>query len=421
MLNFTFIIQFVIVLLVGTASTKARGEEILKTGSGEEPGVIDTGFDSNLVNNIDRYIEPIVADDYLNTFASEPSIELLNLYNSYNSTFDLFMKGHETGNGGGVMVCGEGDNLNVRLLDFWEEEKLNNRELVNAAMPFDLVAAEAFRRMSFFKDRFPMLVHILLIQLQLSDVFLRPEIGIEPPSDAQTIFFEKGCNLKGAAAFNDRLFHLNLDKALFSSMSTIDRLGLLFHEAIYIILRNDFGVTDSRLARELTACAFSKEPCRELNTPAVLETMLDGKYAAECEFITASNDYPTSRLTNSRFYLINNIWEDWILVFSHLNGVRLPYLIKTDLPRSVSETFDFANTGEAQYLQYRGKAGNYLAQEGGPFGPSKVFTYPFKIESSNGFKTTTELTTGDRELVGDSAMLINGSPVRCQSLEAPIK
>jgi hypothetical protein len=80
---------------------------------------------------------------------------------------------------------------------------------------------------------------------------------IPRPKDINNEVEEKGCNIQGVASYNDQRELVLLDWSLFSKMSPTHQAALWFHEAIYKVLRDDAGASNSVRAREIVGYLFS--------------------------------------------------------------------------------------------------------------------------------------------------------------------
>ena len=179
--------------------------------------------------------------------------------------------GHENGNCGGGIVCGQGDHMTVELLDFWEAEVLNGIKIERSRLSLDLQLQMAFQRLQ--NHKFADILELRsifnnmheMLDKNFDKIYLPAGIAIAPPEDARNLYIKKGCKLEGIAIYDDNKNILRFDNDLFSKLSQTDRAGLLIHEAVYKYLRDKYGATDSILARHITACAFSTYPCKELD------------------------------------------------------------------------------------------------------------------------------------------------------------
>jgi hypothetical protein len=185
--------------------------------------------------------------------------------------------GHETGNGGGGLVCASGTTARVDLLDFWEGEVLRKLQIPQLDVNLD---GALFKALAVY-DRSGH--HDLAESIHQRAVLIREKIGdgsglpagvqVAPPEDARNIFIEPGCQLVGIATYNDEFDTIDVDRDLYGKLSTTGRAGLIAHEAVYKVLRDEYGATDSRGARGITACLFATEPCPGLSvTDAVPDT-----------------------------------------------------------------------------------------------------------------------------------------------------
>ena len=180
-------------------------------------------------------------------------------------------RGHESGNGGGGMVCRKNGALEVELLDYWEAEALKGLKIQRgSSIPAllqrgvnNLIAMNPGTEMSSWV-RIDSLDLFDRVQ-RLGDRWVQPGVGIEPPRDALHKYKKKGCDVEGVALYDDLHRSIEVDRELYESMSATHQAGLFFHEAVYIYLRKKYLVSDSVAARNITACAMAETPCDELN------------------------------------------------------------------------------------------------------------------------------------------------------------
>jgi hypothetical protein len=179
--------------------------------------------------------------------------------------------GDARGNGGGGVICKANGKINVQLLDFWEGETLKGLKIKKSQSPVSQQIGAALQALidkgqiaysgylGNYAGEFYTNVEVK------GEGFLPQGVSIEPPRDALNKFIKTGCELGGIALFDDEYKILDVDRELYEALSPTDKAGLFVHETIYRVLRERFHVTDSVVARNLTACVFSETPCPELS------------------------------------------------------------------------------------------------------------------------------------------------------------
>jgi hypothetical protein len=185
--------------------------------------------------------------------------------------------GHETGNGGGGVVC-DGEARRVELLDLWEGKALKGLVVEEKATP---VLAQIDRAIDIFRQAG--LVHLSertgALAREMYNAFttlgrgrLPNGIAVAPPTDALNRFIPRGCRLEGIALYNDRFSTLDIDGQLFDELTPTSQAALFVHEGLYKYLREEFSENDSTVARNFVACAFSESSCPELSPSFGLPT-----------------------------------------------------------------------------------------------------------------------------------------------------
>lgn len=180
--------------------------------------------------------------------------------------------GDSRGNGGGGVICKGNEKTSVQLLDFWEAEGLKNLKIKKSedSIPKQI---EAALQVLLDKGQYAYSGYLkgyaneFYSNVEVKGLGFLPEgVSIFPPRDAMNKFIKTGCELGGIVLFDDDYKVLDVDRSLYQLLSPTDKAGLFVHEAVYRVLRERFQVTDSIVARNLTACMFSETPCPELSS-----------------------------------------------------------------------------------------------------------------------------------------------------------
>ncbi|NRA67483.1 MAG: hypothetical protein HRU19_23585 [Pseudobacteriovorax sp.] len=239
----------------------------------------------------------------------------------------LAVAGHETNNGGSGVVCRDKDQVvqTVELLDFWEA-----RVLRSASFPDNELSVES--RLNAATQKFIRLTGNIgfgeklrkkLVLLQTQKLNSLENLAIKPSADVQNRYLPKDCPVEGIASFDDTYLKLDVNQELFSKLDQLNRAGLLFHEAVYRILRHNYGHTDSLLARYMTSCSFSNEVCSELRVSTIPDSHV-------CRINTGSGD------TVFEVIVIETGTQRWFL--KKLNGHALLVQAYFDLAFACEKT-----------------------------------------------------------------------------------
>jgi hypothetical protein len=183
--------------------------------------------------------------------------------------------------GGKVLSCLRDGKTKVELLDLWE-----GRELMSPpAMPLastSSVAEQASQALQRLKGLFPNPMEFtvksgdkaftgaeaFLWQLNFSiEPFLQdpaPESmrrwhdkSLEPTQDSLEEAIPAGCDLLQAIRYQDASGRILVNEDLVQAMDATNQAALYVHEAVYKILREQFGERNSKRTRRAVALAFS--------------------------------------------------------------------------------------------------------------------------------------------------------------------
>lgn len=176
--------------------------------------------------------------------------------------------GHEQGNGGGAVVCRDssGKIVSAELLDLWERRASKQATYQSSAAVNDLIKW-ALVRISKNNAAFGARVRQAYEENRKIVTEVADGISLKSPDDAFEWMFEDGCKLEGAANYqtrfgNDRLY---IDLRIVQMMSPTSQAALWIHEAIYKVLRQDDGDTNSLRTRDIVSQIFASEPVPEMN------------------------------------------------------------------------------------------------------------------------------------------------------------
>lgn len=201
------------------------------------------------------------------------------------------LAGHKENNGGGVIYCPVGGaNVQVKLLDIWEAERLKG-------LGFDYLRVDVASNMAKIRGSNPELYEKLFTMSQVvanpeKIVDLPSDLQIEPPFDARNGFMQVGCSLKGMGMYDDAAGLLYLDRALFNRLPYLDAKAFLIHEAAYKVFRHWYSADTSIGARRFVGCLFSSSNCPELD-PNYERPVIDSRtWQCHSTELAAERDMP---------------------------------------------------------------------------------------------------------------------------------
>ena len=220
------------------------------------------------------------------------------------------------GGGGGALVKrnSAGDTLDVILLDLFEAEDVNGFEVDknNDKSTNDQVEDALSRLKSVDFDLWYESKRMWKI-VKNNQVALKPNIRIEPPSDANSRFIKDGYKLEGMMYFDDFSNNLFLKQELFDFQKTnTEKAASLVHETIFKVWRNhnrysdgtNIRNNDSTLVRKITGCLFTNKISECLNLESdyvVMPKSKDPYHEKMAPFVCKSAPGPTQTIMHVLF------------------------------------------------------------------------------------------------------------------------
>jgi hypothetical protein len=225
--------------------------------------------------------------------------------------------GNERGNGGNGVVCRNSDGTikSAELLDLYEGRALFGLKYS------ELQGSIEEKYKTIIEDIYGRAVspteYLIFNHIKESFVMLPEGVELEPISDSRQIIIPRGCKIEQVANFyNLRSIYIVSD--IYNKFSDLDKLGLLLHEALYYLDRQD-GVKDSRHSRRAVA--------HLLSTDFKAEAVLDGVDQQTDLFcyttIQQGPDGGTIAPAPTSFWAIKNGTDSWRFQFVKLNGHRI--------------------------------------------------------------------------------------------------
>lgn len=176
--------------------------------------------------------------------------------------------GASVGNGGGAIVCTDGDGKITRaeLLDLREAEQASPGLVIpRSDEPKQAQLGRALARLEAMSPEIVREMREVLRDLDRKKVPVGGEYQLAPPTDTnlRVLKRERNCSLQGVASYDDSTDLLFVDTEILGAMSQTDQAALDFHEALYRVLRKGAArVKDSTAARKLTALMFLENEVR---------------------------------------------------------------------------------------------------------------------------------------------------------------
>jgi hypothetical protein len=162
--------------------------------------------------------------------------------------------------GGGALIClQKGGTFDADLLDL-REALATGHEIPRSAEPVESQIRAALNKLEAVEPRFAQSAWNAYFELQGS--VKQPDAGmaLAPPIDAMIRQIPRGCFFAGVAIYRAKEKTLDLDPVVYAQLDATGQAALWVHEAIYKVLRDQRGATDSRAARRLTGRLFSTAP-----------------------------------------------------------------------------------------------------------------------------------------------------------------
>lgn len=251
------------------------------------------------------------------------------------------LEGGSVGNGGGAWVCREpsGEIRWAKSVDLFEAKNelgltmgryTGNYEAIVDQLKIRLQAtnadffarvAQQLNNINYLKSNPPAVVYTDATLDLIDDVFHRihPNVSdclggqlvTDPRSGSKVIPYEQLVNYQdNDEGVNDGNAHILLQSVIWAHLSDFDKAAVVFHEAIYKLLREQYGNTDSVFARQLTGLLFSTTSTADLEQ--------------KIEIILGScNSAPEREAKGDVFTLQSGIYVDSRFKFDNLpsNGI----------------------------------------------------------------------------------------------------
>lgn len=231
--------------------------------------------------------------------------------------------GNGTSGGGGAFVCRDLNNniTSTYLLDLWEAEKINNREILfSNESPEDQIknAIDKLNKVdSYLAAETAQQVELIFNSARN----LPDDITLPAPTDANSRYQKKNCPLEGMMFYDGDLDQLQVVPSVFSKLaSNTDIAAAKLHEALYYVFRNNLilnvqsQISTSIPIRNLIGCLFSKsEDCliSKYSKDAIL-TNSDTTYFCESKnfafYLLKINPYIESSFKSSDYPGVTGKW-----------------------------------------------------------------------------------------------------------------
>jgi hypothetical protein len=289
------------------------------------------------------------------------------------------LAGGTESHGGGGFVCKDAaGKISVELLDLWEAQHLPLRDDAQdpgrkLTIPHSDDATEEQIGRAFAKlARIDSVLHgqVTAAYKHYMGGHLQPiadpDVELARPSDVNQDHGKRGCELKGVASYDDDADILSIDPVLEQAMSRTDRAALYVHEAVYKAFRTQGRVSNSILARQLTAYLFAREefPNPKADVPRGAYYCEGGQTASGMP-ANAFYYYPAGNGTRFQFVALAGL-RTWIKTSGDGDARALvkPVLIRSAYGPTLEATIYVRRQtgpgeswGDDRYLEIRTEAG----------------------------------------------------------------
>ena len=195
----------------------------------------------------------------------EPPHEIVNPQsNSQNQ-----VEGTINGGGGKGVLCRNNKTVTVETLDLYEGKVLYGLELNHTAagqdqaieLFADLMTKHFWNPSTIALDEFKAHFKEQIINMFLKNIrFISPDKKLKLISDSFEPLVQQGCEIVQVAIYYDDSILL-VDQSLWNQMNWVNRIGLLAHEFIYLLDRQN-GSKNSISTRKLVGQLFSVKGAR---------------------------------------------------------------------------------------------------------------------------------------------------------------
>ena len=162
--------------------------------------------------------------------------------------------------GGKAVVCNQTTNTTtvqtVELLDLYEAREVYGFNSIVSNEPMEVQLNAAYKKLENSMDQPEIHLMPLVNRVQKIIRFLPKGSHLEAIPDANEIAIPSNCKLEQMASYVDDTLLL-VDRDLWDLADVHNHAALLFHEAVYRLLRQNPNVSDSRWARKIVGAAFS--------------------------------------------------------------------------------------------------------------------------------------------------------------------
>lgn len=168
--------------------------------------------------------------------------------------------GGESSGGGGGFYCPGNDSAEV--LDIWEGRAVFGYTIPSSNEDIDAQINKAAINLNRLAPHISEEVRQLALTLKKQARALPAGVKLAFPHDALPNFEKPNCQLQGLMFFDGDQDIVLYDPLLKSKLvSKTDEAALWMHEALYKVLRDQFGEETSVATRKAVACVFSSKGC----------------------------------------------------------------------------------------------------------------------------------------------------------------
>lgn len=176
------------------------------------------------------------------------------LFIVFLSLLSLAAVASDKGNGGGVHLC---PNNKIQFYDLYEGYTRYNFQLPESNLPIDAYINRALLKIRNVSPWLESKIKAQISYLQDGHFLLRSNLNLFLIDDINLLAVDIGCSYQQIANWDEFSGNVLVKQEYYNSISNLDKAGLILHEAIYKVMREENNQTNSDLSRKLVGDALS--------------------------------------------------------------------------------------------------------------------------------------------------------------------
>lgn len=230
--------------------------------------------------------------------------------------------GGYTSGGGGAFVCINNSQIeSAELIDLWEGQYLDQRQIARSNTPYLEQTWEAIEKFKNIDEEFYKNLVDKLNFILTHTYYLPTGISMPAPPDIEHGYEKDGCPASGMMYYDGPRNRLAIRKAVFDKLiSETDRAAALFHEAFYAVLRDlySYRPLNSVSTREMVACLFSTDSSDCLDSRPALDKIPSTAKSQKC---IVQNEFTNKQ---TEFYIWEQDPSTTGVIVTKFDGISVP-------------------------------------------------------------------------------------------------